>query len=162
MGVRDWLKRQTQDGRRRVTQIAFAGERFDVMSIRRVAGPGPENGTAVGGYSVLNGGAGAEATPVPQISIIREHRQQAERRSPHDPLFRWVSPDPTARYGLGSPTGAASSTTTVPRLPPLPPARVRLRPRHPAPRGRPGPSAGSDPAAGPGEPEQPDGPGGGQ
>lgn len=35
MEVRDWLKRASGDGRKRVKQIVFAGERFDVMSVRR-------------------------------------------------------------------------------------------------------------------------------
>jgi hypothetical protein len=33
--VRDWLKRASDDGRKPVKQIAFEGERFDVMSVRR-------------------------------------------------------------------------------------------------------------------------------
>jgi len=35
MGVRDWLKRESDNGRKPVTQIVFDGERFDVMSVRR-------------------------------------------------------------------------------------------------------------------------------
>jgi len=35
MEVRDWLKRESNDGRKPVKQIVFAGERFDVMSVRR-------------------------------------------------------------------------------------------------------------------------------
>ena len=35
MEVRDWLKRASDDGRKPVTQVVFAGERFDVMSVRR-------------------------------------------------------------------------------------------------------------------------------
>jgi small GTP-binding protein len=35
MEVRDWLKRATDDGKKPVKQIVFAGERFDVMSVRR-------------------------------------------------------------------------------------------------------------------------------
>jgi small GTP-binding protein len=35
MEVRDWLKRASDDGRKPVRQIVFAGERFDVMSVRR-------------------------------------------------------------------------------------------------------------------------------
>jgi hypothetical protein len=35
MEVRDWLKRESEDGRRVVKQIVFVGERFDVMSVRR-------------------------------------------------------------------------------------------------------------------------------
>lgn len=35
MEVRDWLKRQSGDGKKRVKQIVFSGERFDVMSVRR-------------------------------------------------------------------------------------------------------------------------------
>ena len=35
MEVRDWLKRETDNGRKAVKQIVFAGERFDVMSVRR-------------------------------------------------------------------------------------------------------------------------------
>jgi hypothetical protein len=33
--VRDWLKRASGNGKKRVKQIVFAGERFDVMSVRR-------------------------------------------------------------------------------------------------------------------------------
>jgi small GTP-binding protein len=35
MEVRDWLKRASDNGRKPVKQIVFAGERFDVMSVRR-------------------------------------------------------------------------------------------------------------------------------
>jgi len=35
MEVRDWLKRESDNGKKPVKQIAFAGERFDVMSVRR-------------------------------------------------------------------------------------------------------------------------------
>lgn len=35
MEVRDWLKRASDNGKKPVKQIAFAGERFDVMSVRR-------------------------------------------------------------------------------------------------------------------------------
>lgn len=35
MEVRDYLKRQSDNGNRAVRQIAFEGERFDVVSIRR-------------------------------------------------------------------------------------------------------------------------------
>ena len=35
MEVRDWLKRETDDGKKPVKQIVFAGQRFDVMSVRR-------------------------------------------------------------------------------------------------------------------------------
>ena len=35
MEVRDWLKRESDNGRKPVKQIVFAGERFDVMSVRR-------------------------------------------------------------------------------------------------------------------------------
>jgi small GTP-binding protein len=35
MEIRDWLRKATDDGKKKVTQIEFAGERFDVMSIRR-------------------------------------------------------------------------------------------------------------------------------
>ena len=35
MQVRDWLKRESDSGRKPVKQIVFAGERFDVMSVRR-------------------------------------------------------------------------------------------------------------------------------
>jgi small GTP-binding protein len=34
MEVRDWLKRASDDGKKPVKQIAFEGERFDVMSVR--------------------------------------------------------------------------------------------------------------------------------
>ena len=35
MEVRDWLKRTSDNGKKPVKQIVFAGERFDVMSVRR-------------------------------------------------------------------------------------------------------------------------------
>ena len=35
MEVRDWLKRESDNGRKPVKHIVFAGERFDVMSVRR-------------------------------------------------------------------------------------------------------------------------------
>jgi small GTP-binding protein len=35
MEVRDWLKRQSDNGRKPVRQIVFEGERLDVMSVRR-------------------------------------------------------------------------------------------------------------------------------
>jgi hypothetical protein len=35
MEVRDWLRRVTDGGKKRVKQIVFEGERFDVMSVRR-------------------------------------------------------------------------------------------------------------------------------
>ncbi len=35
MEVRDWLKRESDNGKKPVKQIAFEGERFDVMSVRR-------------------------------------------------------------------------------------------------------------------------------
>jgi hypothetical protein len=35
MGVRDWLKGASDNGTKPVNQIVFAGERFDVMSVRR-------------------------------------------------------------------------------------------------------------------------------
>ena len=35
MEVRDWLREATDNGTKKVTQIVFEGERFDVMSIRR-------------------------------------------------------------------------------------------------------------------------------
>ena len=35
MEVRDWLKRASDNGNKPVKQIVFAGERFDVMSVRR-------------------------------------------------------------------------------------------------------------------------------
>lgn len=35
MEVRDWLKRASDDGKKLLKQIAFKGERFDVMSVRR-------------------------------------------------------------------------------------------------------------------------------
>lgn len=35
MEVRDWLKRESDNGRKAVKQIVFQGERFDVMSVRR-------------------------------------------------------------------------------------------------------------------------------
>ena len=38
MEVRDWLKRASDNGRKPVKQIVFAGERFDVMSGLRLVG----------------------------------------------------------------------------------------------------------------------------
>ncbi|HZT60257.1 MAG TPA: DUF4365 domain-containing protein, partial [Pyrinomonadaceae bacterium] len=35
MEVRDYLKRASGNGEKRVRQIVFEGERFDVMSVRR-------------------------------------------------------------------------------------------------------------------------------
>jgi hypothetical protein len=35
MEIRDWLKRESQDGKKTVKQIVFDGERFDVMGVRR-------------------------------------------------------------------------------------------------------------------------------
>ena len=35
MDVRDYLKRESDDGKKPVKQIVFAGDRFDVMSVRR-------------------------------------------------------------------------------------------------------------------------------
>ena len=35
MGVRDWLKRASDNGRKPVKQIVFKSERFDVISARR-------------------------------------------------------------------------------------------------------------------------------
>ncbi|MBX7211082.1 MAG: DUF4365 domain-containing protein [Verrucomicrobiaceae bacterium] len=35
MEVRDWLKRESENGKKPVKQIIFDGERFDVMSVRR-------------------------------------------------------------------------------------------------------------------------------
>jgi hypothetical protein len=35
MEVREWLKRETDSGRKPVKQIVFKGERFDVMRVRR-------------------------------------------------------------------------------------------------------------------------------
>jgi small GTP-binding protein len=35
MEVRDWLKRESENGKKVVKQIVFEGERFDVMSVRR-------------------------------------------------------------------------------------------------------------------------------
>jgi len=34
MEIRDYLKRENGDGKERVNQIVFTGERFDVMSVR--------------------------------------------------------------------------------------------------------------------------------
>ena len=36
MDVRDWLKRATDNGKKRVRQIVFEGERLEVMSCVRV------------------------------------------------------------------------------------------------------------------------------
>ncbi len=38
MEVRDWLKRATDGGKKRVRQIVFEGKRLDVMSVRRWRG----------------------------------------------------------------------------------------------------------------------------
>jgi len=35
MEIRDYLKRESDNGKKAVRQIVFAGERFDVMSVRR-------------------------------------------------------------------------------------------------------------------------------
>lgn len=35
MEIRDWLKRESENGTKPVKQIVFEGERFDVMSVRR-------------------------------------------------------------------------------------------------------------------------------
>jgi len=35
MEIRDYLKRESDNGQKRVKQIVFTGERFDVMSVRR-------------------------------------------------------------------------------------------------------------------------------
>ena len=35
MKVRDWLKRESENGKKTVEPIVFNGERFDVMSVRR-------------------------------------------------------------------------------------------------------------------------------
>src|SRR5215207_4578067 len=35
MEVREWLKRESNNGKNTVKQITFVGERFDVMSVRR-------------------------------------------------------------------------------------------------------------------------------
>ena len=35
MEVRDWLKRESNDGTKAVKRIVFEGERLDVMSVRR-------------------------------------------------------------------------------------------------------------------------------
>ncbi|MHC4474540.1 MAG: hypothetical protein ACYTEL_02765 [Planctomycetota bacterium] len=35
MEVRDWLKEATDSGSKRLRQIVFEAERFDVMSVRR-------------------------------------------------------------------------------------------------------------------------------
>ncbi|PYQ59483.1 MAG: hypothetical protein DMF53_18715 [Acidobacteria bacterium] len=44
MEVRDWLRRESDNGKKPVRQIVFEGERFDVMSVRcwrdRVLGQG--------------------------------------------------------------------------------------------------------------------------
>jgi hypothetical protein len=34
MEVRDWLRRESNDGKKAVKQIVFEGERLDVMSVR--------------------------------------------------------------------------------------------------------------------------------
>ncbi len=35
MEIREYLKRESDDGKKAVKQIVFEGERFDVMSVRR-------------------------------------------------------------------------------------------------------------------------------
>jgi len=35
MEIRDYLKRESESGKRPAKQIVFKGERFDVMSVRR-------------------------------------------------------------------------------------------------------------------------------
>ena len=35
MAISSFLKRESDDGKKTVTQIIFQGERFDVMSVRR-------------------------------------------------------------------------------------------------------------------------------
>jgi hypothetical protein len=35
MEIRDYLKRESDNGKKTVKQIVFTGERFDVMSVRR-------------------------------------------------------------------------------------------------------------------------------
>jgi hypothetical protein len=35
MEIRDWLKRESNNGEKSVKQIIFEGERFEVMSVRR-------------------------------------------------------------------------------------------------------------------------------
>ena len=35
MEIRDYLKRESDNGKKAVKQIVFEGERFDVMSVRR-------------------------------------------------------------------------------------------------------------------------------
>ena len=35
MEIRDYLKRESEDGAKPIEQIVFMGERFDVMSVRR-------------------------------------------------------------------------------------------------------------------------------
>ena len=35
MEIRDWLRRESDNGKKPVKQIIFEGERFDVMSVRR-------------------------------------------------------------------------------------------------------------------------------
>jgi hypothetical protein len=47
MEVRDWLKCESDDGKKSVKQIVFAGERFDVMSgLRLVGTTQPRSGRA--------------------------------------------------------------------------------------------------------------------
>ena len=36
MDIRQWLRQATNNGTKKVTQIEFLAERFDVMSIRRL------------------------------------------------------------------------------------------------------------------------------
>ena len=35
MEIRDWLRKASENGKKEIRQIAFEGERFDVMSVRR-------------------------------------------------------------------------------------------------------------------------------
>ena len=35
MEIRDWLKRESNEGQKPVKEIPFEGERLDVMSVRR-------------------------------------------------------------------------------------------------------------------------------
>jgi small GTP-binding protein len=51
MEVRDWLKRATENGRNKLQELIFVGERFDVMSVRRWRD------------RVLGGAISADATP---------------------------------------------------------------------------------------------------
>ncbi|MCE9609027.1 MAG: TIR domain-containing protein [Chthoniobacter sp.] len=53
MEIRDWLKRESDNGKKPVKQIVFEGERFDVMSVRRwrerILRPGVVAGSRGGG-----------------------------------------------------------------------------------------------------------------